>query len=62
MAVNQEYAEQAALCGDCVLLVNPYCADPGAEDCAAGGAAFFAGGRIVEESPAGKPSVLVVEL
>lgn len=61
-SINQEYAEQAALCGDCVLLVNPYCADPGAEDCAAGGAAFFAGGRIVEESPAGKPSVLVVEL
>lgn len=60
--VKREYAEQAALCGDCVLLVNPFCADPGVVGAAAGGAAWFQNGSIVEEAPSGKSGMLIVEI
>lgn len=60
--VKHEYAQQAALCGDCVLLVNPFCADPGATNAAAGGAAWFKNGSIAAESPCGRSGVLIVEI
>lgn len=61
-SVKHEYAQQAALCGENVLLVNPFCADPGAEDVAQGGAAWFRRGRVVAEIPAGQSGVLIVEI
>jgi len=61
-SINQEYAEQAALCGDCVLLVNPFCNDPDAEDSASGGASHYACGRIVAAEAAGSSGVLIVEV
>ena len=57
-----EYAEQAQLCGDHVLFVNPFCADETEDDAAAGGVAYFNDGRIVEEAPCGKSGILIVEL
>jgi len=61
-SVKYEYAQQAALCGDCVLLVNPFCEDLNVSDSATGGAAHFQAGRIVDEIPAGKSDILIVEL
>lgn len=60
--VKYEYARQAARCGDCVLLVNPYCADANATDAASGGAACFRGGKIISELPAGNSGMLTVEV
>ena len=60
--IKFEYARQAARCGDCVLLVNPYCADANVHDAASGGAACFRGGRIVSERPAGSSGMLTVEV
>lgn len=60
--VKYEYAHQAALCGDCVLYVNPFCVDPNATDAASGGAACFQRGEITREAPAGKSGVLLVEV
>ena len=57
-----EYARQAARCGGCVLLVNPYCADADAHDAASGGAACFRSGRIESELPAGSSGMLTVEV
>lgn len=45
-----------------LCLANPFCADPGAVDCAAGGAAYFKNGLIVQETPAGKSDILIVEV
>lgn len=61
-SIKYEYARQAALCGRRVLLVNPYCADPDADNMAAGGAAWFENGEIVEEMPAGQRGILVVDV
>lgn len=61
-SIKYEYDEQAALCGDCVLYVNPFCADPDVSDAASGGAACFKAGVITEETPAGKRDILIVEL
>jgi len=61
-SIKYEYAAQAALCGECVLLVNPFCADPDAVGCAAGGAVYFRNGSIVKELPAGKSGILIVEV
>lgn len=60
--IKREYAEQAALCGKDVLLVNPFCADPDAVDCAAGAGVHFRDGKIVAESPSGGPGLLYVEV
>lgn len=57
---KSEYAEQAALCGSCVLLANPFCADPELPDTAAGGAVYFKDGGIAAELPAGKAGHLIV--
>ena len=59
---KHEYARQAALCGECVLYVNPFCTDEHAPDKANGGCAFFKDGSIVNELPAGKSGILFVEL
>lgn len=61
-STKYEYAEQAALCGACVLLVNPFCTDPGVTDAAAGGAACFKNGSIVAELPSGQSGYLTVEV
>lgn len=61
-SIKYEYAEQAALCGRCVLLVNPFCADPGVTDAAAGGAAYFKNRRIVAETPSGNSGILIIEV
>lgn len=61
-SIKYEYAEQAALCGDCVLLVNPFCADSEATDAAAGGAAYFKNGSIVADMPSGSSGVVIVEI
>lgn len=60
--IKYEYAEQAASCGDCVLLVNPYCADTEESDVAAGGAAWFTCGSIAAELPSGNSGTIVVEI
>lgn len=60
--VKYEYAEQAALCGERVLYVNPFCTDPNAVDCATGGAAYFRNGTIEAELPAGNSSMLCIEI
>lgn len=57
-----EYAQQASLCGDCVLLVNPFCADEGAVDLAVGSGVHFGPGRIIAEHPAGAPGVLIAQV
>lgn len=61
-SIKYEYAEQAALCGDHVLLVNPFCADPEVTDAAAGGAAYFKNGQIVVEMTSGNSGALIVEI
>lgn len=61
-SVKYEYARQAALCGDCVLYVNPFCADEDVSDAASGGATCFKNGTIAQEAPAGKSDILIVEL
>jgi len=60
--IKQEYAQQASLCGDRVLLVNPFCADPGVTDAARGGAVYFIRGVLAEEMPAGECSILTVKV
>lgn len=60
-SIKYEYAEQAALCGDCVLLVNPYCADE--EGGAASGAGvYFKHGSIAADMPAGNSGAIIVEV
>ena len=61
-SIKHEYAEQAGLCGDCVLLVNPYCADPDAPDVASSGLAYFRNGSIVSELSAGNSGTMIVEV
>lgn len=61
-SIKYEYAEQAALCGDCVLLVNPFCADLDVTDAASGGVVCFKNGTIAQEAPAGKSGILIVEV
>ena len=60
--VKDEYAQQAAHCGHDVLLVNPFCTDPTATDCATGACVHFRNGSIVRELPSGRPGTLLIEL
>lgn len=60
--VKYEYARQAALCGDRVLYVNPFCSDSFVSDVATGGAACFEKGQISEELPAGKSGTMILEI
>ncbi len=60
--IKYEYAEQAALCGEQVLLVNPFCVNPDVVDCASGGAAYLKSGAIAKEAPAGASGILIVEV
>ncbi len=60
--IKYAYAQQAALCGDHVLLVNPFCADQGDAETASGGAAYFKMGMLAQEAPAGQCGVLIVEI
>lgn len=61
-AIKHEYAEQAALCGKRVLLVNPFCADDNAAEGAVGAGVHFENGKIIAEHPAGTPGMLIVEV
>ena len=61
-SIKYEYAEQAALCGDCVLLVNPYCADATEIDAAAGGVAYFKNGSISADMSSGNSGIIIVEI
>ena len=61
-SIKHEYAEQAALCGDSVLLVNPYGADLDTAEVASGGLAYFRNGRIVSELSAGNSGTMIVEV
>lgn len=61
-SIKYEYAEQAGLCGDCVLLVNPYCGDPEATDAAAGGVVYFKNGIIAADMPSGNSGAIIVEI
>ena len=61
-SIKYEYAEQAGVCGDCVLLVNPYCADPEATDAAAGGVVYFKNGIIAADMPSGNSGAIIVEI
>ncbi|MGF3115072.1 carbon-nitrogen hydrolase family protein [Facklamia sp. P13064] len=60
--IKQEYSEQSFKCGDKVLYVNSYCLDGEGYEIARGGAVFFEKGKIVSEVPAGKESVLIVNV
>lgn len=57
-----EYAEQARKICEKVLYVNPVCLDKEEEEIARGGSVFFRNGQIEKEIPAGKESVLVVDV
>lgn len=57
-----EYAKQAALCGNCVLFVDPTYVDPNAKVCTTSAAIYFKNGRIEAELPVGKSGILVVEV
>lgn len=59
---KREYAQQAGKLNCPVLYVNSLCKDKAGDDIARGGAAFFAGGTIVQETPSGEESVLFVEV
>ena len=61
-SIKYEYTEQAGLCGDCVLLVNPYCADTEETDAAAGGAVYFKRGSIAADMPSGNSGAIIVEI
>ena len=61
-SIKYEYAGQAALCGKEVLLVNPYCADSGIKECAAGACVHFQNGKIRDEHPAGNTGVLIIDV
>lgn len=61
-SIKYEYAEQAALCGDCVMLVNPFCADEDATDSAAGGAVHFQNGNIITQIPSGDSGITIAEI
>lgn len=60
--VKYEYAEQAALCGDCVLLVDPTYAYPNTTERTTSAAIYFKNGRIEAERPAGESGILIVEV
>jgi len=60
--IRQEYAAQAGLCGRDVVLVNPFCADPGKKGRAAGGCAHFRNGTIAAQKPAGGCGALMIHL
>lgn len=60
--VKLEYAQQAALCGTDVLLVNPFCADCEKEERAAGSCAHFQNGVICKEQPSGIPGSLIINI
>lgn len=60
--VKYEYAEQAALCGDCVLFVDPTYADTDAAELTTSAAIYFTRGRIEAEQPAGESGILIVEI
>ncbi|MBE6984804.1 MAG: carbon-nitrogen hydrolase family protein [Ruminococcaceae bacterium] len=60
--IKYEYAEQAALCGSCVLLVNPFCADADTTNVAPGGAAYFRNGGIAAQMPFGNNGILIVSV
>ena len=61
-SIKYEYAEQAALCGDCVLLVNPYCADATETDAAAGGVVYFKNVSISADMSSGNSGIIIVEI
>ena len=61
-SIKYEYAEQAALCGNCVLLVNPFCADENATDVAKGGAVYFQNGSIVAQMSSGDSGIMITEV
>ena len=60
--IKYEYAKQAALCGNDVYLVNPFCADPNPESCAAGCGLHFRNGNILAERAAGTAGILITEI
>ncbi len=57
-----EYAEQAALCGDCVLFVDPTYADQDPTERTTSAAIYFKNGKIEAEQPAGESGILIVEI
>lgn len=57
-----EYAEQAALCGEKVLFVNPFCVDLDSGEEHAGVAAYFRNGVIEAELPVNDGGCLIVEV
>lgn len=61
-SIKHEYAEQAGLCGECVLLVNPYCADTAETDAAAGGVIYFKHGSVAADMPSGNRGAIIVEI
>lgn len=58
--VKGEYAVQAGLCGDNVLLVNPCCVDT--EEIDTGGAVYFKDGAVIEELPFNQRGCIIVEV
>lgn len=60
--VKYEYAEQAALCGECVLFVDPTYADQDITERTTSAVVHFKNGRIELEGCAGKSSVLIVHV
>ena len=61
-SMKYDYAAQAGRCCDTVLYVNSVCLDREGEEIAKGGAALFQHGRIIQDLPAGKEAILLVEI
>ncbi len=57
-----EYAEQAALCGECVLFVDPTYTAPDIMARTTSAAIYFKNGKIAAELPAGESGILIVEI
>ena len=61
-SIKLEHVKQAAKISNTVLYVNSYCLDEETEEIARGGASLFQNGKIIAETPAGKESVLYIEI
>ena len=61
-SMKYEYADQAGKVCQTVLYVNSYCIDKEGDEVAKGGSALYRNGGILQESPSGKESILIVEV
>ena len=61
-SMKHEYATQAGKISSKVLYVNSVCKDKDGDEIARGGAVLYANGSIVQELPAGKEGILILDI